>query len=145
MDALRGLIMLGIGILAYMDLLNVTGVLIAAFLASMCSVFFNPAVNTLMIDIIPHDDMIRGQSIVSSVSSLINLIGKAISGALVAFLGVPFIIVFNGVSYLFSAFTELFIYVPKTKRQNERVTLNGVLNDFKIAIQEIFKNKFCHR
>lgn len=142
MDALRGLIMLGIGILAYMDLLNVTGVLIAAFLASMCSVFFNPAVNTLMIDIIPHDDMIRGQSIISSVSSLINLIGKAISGALVAFLGVPFIIVFNGISYLFSAFTEMLIHVPKTKRQNERVTINSILNDFKIAIQEIFKNKF---
>jgi len=142
MDILRGLIMLIVGILAIMNHLSVPIVLIAAFLASLCSVFFNPAVNTLMIDIIPHDDMVRGQSISSSVNSLINLIGKAMSGALVAFLGVPLIIIFNGISYLFSAFTEMFIHVPKTKRQGERVTVTGILNDFKIAIRAIFSNRF---
>ena len=142
MDILRGLIMLIVGILAIMNHLSVPIVLIAAFLASLCSVFFNPAVNTLMIDIIPHDDMVRGQSISSSVNSLINLIGKAMSGALVVFLGVPLIIIFNGISYLFSAFTEMFIYVPKTKRQGEKVTVTGILNDFKIAIRAIFSNRF---
>lgn len=142
MDILRGLIMLMVGILAIMNHLSVQIVLIAAFLASLCSVFFNPAVNTLMIDIIPHDDMVRGQSISSSVYSLINLIGKAMSGALVAFLGVPLIIIFNGISYLFSAFTEMFIHVPKTKRQGERVSVTGILNDFKIAIRAIFSNRF---
>lgn len=142
MDILRGLIMLIVGILAIMNHLSVPIVLIAAFLASLCSVFFNPAVNTLMIDIIPHDDMVRGQSISSSVNSLINLIGKAMSGALVAFLGVPLIIIFNGISYLFSAFTEMFIHVPKTKRQGEKVTVTGILNDFKIAIRAIFSNRF---
>ena len=142
MDILRGLIMLIVGILAIMNHLSVPIVLIAAFLASLCSVFFNPAVNTLMIDIIPHDDMVRGQSISSSVNSLINLIGKAMSGALVVFLGVPLIIIFNGISYLFSAFTEMFIHVPKTKRQGEKVTVTGILNDFKIAIRAIFSNRF---
>lgn len=142
MDAIRGLIMLIVGVLANMNQLSVSIVLIAAFLASLCSVFFNPAVSTLMIDIIPHDDMVRGQSITSGGYSLINLIGKAISGALVAFLGVPFIIILNGISYLFSAFTEMFIHVPKTKRQGEKVTVSGILNDFKIAIKAIFKNKF---
>ena len=86
--------------------------------------------------------MVRGQSISSSVNSLINLIGKAMSGALVAFLGVPLIIIFNGISYLFSAFTEMFIHVPKTKRQGEKVTVTGILNDFKIAIRAIFSNRF---
>ena len=142
MDTLRGIIMLIVGILAYMNQLNVTIVLIAAFLASLCSVFFNPAVSTLMIDIIPHDDMVRGQSITSSGYSLINLIGKALSGALVAFLGVPFIIMLNGISCLFSAFTELFIAVPQSKKQGEKVTVQGILNDFKNAVHEIFKNRF---
>lgn len=142
MDALRGIIMLIVGILAMMNHLSVPIVLIAAFLASLCSVFFNPAVNTLMIDIIPHDDMVRGQSITSGGYSLINLIGKAISGALVAFLGVPIIILFNGISYLFSAFTEMFVHVPKTKKQGEKVTVSGILNDFKFAIHEIFNNRF---
>lgn len=142
MDVLRGIIMLAIGILAFSNQLNVTFVLIAAFLAAMCSVFFSPAVNTLLIDIIPHDDMIRGQSVQSGITSFTNLIGKALSGALVAFFGIPLIIVMNGISYLLSALTEMFIEVPKTKRQGEKVTIKGIFEDFKVAVKEIYGNKF---
>ena len=142
MDLLRGLIMLIVGALAFTDKLSVPIVLAAAFLASACSVFFHPAVSTLMLDIIPHDDMVRGQSVHSGINSLINLVGKALSGALVAFLGVPLIIVINGISYLFSAATEVFIHVPKTVRQGEKVTVSGILRDFGLAIREIFGNRF---
>ena len=142
MDALRGLIMLIVGALAFTDKLSVPIVLAAAFLASACSVFFNPAVSTLMLDIIPHDDMVRGQSVHSGITSFINLVGKALSGALVAFLGVPLIIVINGISYLFSAATEVFIRVPKTVQQGAKVTVSGILRDFGLAIREIFGNRF---
>ena len=142
MDVLRGLIMLALGVLLYMSKLTIPGVLLAAFLASLCSVFFNPAVNTLMIDIIPHDDMVRGQSIFSASNALINMVGKAFSGVLVAFLGVPLIVVLNGVSYLISALTETFIHVPRTVQQGEKVTVKGVLHDFGRAIKAIFADKF---
>ena len=142
MDALRGLIMLIVGALAFTDKLSVPIVLAAAFLASACSVFFSPAVSTLILDIIPHDDMVRGQSVHSGITSFINLVGKALSGALVAFLGVPLIIVINGISYLFSAATEVFIHVPKTVQQGAKVTVSGILRDFGLAIREIFGNRF---
>lgn len=142
MDALRGLIMLLVGALAFTDKLSVPVVLAAAFLASACSVFFSPAVSTLMLDIIPHDDMVRGQSVHSGITSFINLVGKALSGALVAFLGVPLIIVINGISYLFSAATEVFIHVPKTVQQGAKVTVSGIFRDFGLAIREIFGNRF---
>ena len=142
MDAFRGVIMLALGILAFADSLSVPVVLEAAFLASACSVFFSPAVSTLMLDIIPHDDMVRGQSMFSGVNSFINLVGKAVSGALVALLGVPLIVLLNGVSYLISAFTELFITVPKTAHQGEKITLRGIFSDFGVAVREIFRNRY---
>lgn len=142
MDALRGLIMLLVGALAFTDKLSVPIVLAAAFLASACSVFFSPAVSTLILDIIPHDDMVRGQSVHTGINSFINLVGKALSGAMVAFLGVPLIIVINGISYLFSAVTEVFIHVPKTCQQGTKVTVSGILRDFGLAIREIFGNRF---
>ncbi len=141
MDALRGLIMLVLGVLLYTNSLSIPGVLLAALLASLCSVFFNPAVNTLMIDLIPHDDMVRGQSVFSASNALINLVGKAFSGVLVAFLGVPLIVVLNGVSYLISAVTEMFIRVPRTVQQGQRVTVKGVLTDFGKAIKSIFASR----
>ena len=41
-------------------------------------------------------------------------------------MGGPLIILINGVSYLISAFTELFITVPKTVHQGEKITLRGL-------------------
>ena len=142
MDVMQAIIMLTVGALAYMDKLNVPGVLVAAFLASFGTVFYNPAVSTLMIDIIPHKDMVQGQSIHSGVLGLIQLGGNAFSGVLVAFFGVPLIVVINGISNLYSAFSELFIHVPKTVQQGAPVTVKGVLSDTKQAVKSVFADLF---
>jgi hypothetical protein len=94
-----------------------------------------------MIDIIPHDDMVRGQSIHSGIVSIIDLVGSAFSGAMVAFFGVPLIVVINGISNLYSACTELFVHVPKTVQQKEAVTAKGVLKDSLVAAKTIFSDE----
>ena len=139
-DAFQGLIMLTVGVLAYLNALSVPIVLLAALLASFCGVFYSPAVNTLMLDIIPRDDMVRGQSICSSSSSLVNLVGSAFSGVVVAFLGVPLIVVINGLSNLYAAFSELFVHVPRTVQQGTKVTVKGVLGDTWSAVKIIFSD-----
>lgn len=137
MDLMQSLVMLTIGILAYLGRLNVAGVLIAAFLAAMGSVFYSPAVSTLMIDIIPHDDMVRGQSLFSGMNSMINMVGTAFSGVMVAFFGVPLIVVINGLSNLYSAVSEFFIHVPRTVQQGDPVTAKGILRDSGAAVKAI--------
>ena len=141
-DALQGLLMLTVGILAYRNILSVPLVLVVAFLAAFGSVFYSPAISTLMLDIIPHHDMVRGQSIHSSINSLIQLVGTAFSGAMVAFFGVPLIVVINGLSNLYSAFTELFIKVPRTVQQGQAVTIRNILLDTKKAVTSIFSDDF---
>lgn len=141
-DVLQGLLMVAVGILAFTNALSVPIVLIVALLAAFGSVFYSPAISTLMIDIIPRDDMVRGQSIHSGISSLISLVGTAFSGAMVAFLGVPLIVVINGLSNLYSAVTELFVHVPKTIQQGTQVTVKGVLQDSRKAVGMIFSSRF---
>ena len=141
MDIMQGIVMLGIGLLAYLDKLNIPGVLIAAFLAALGSVFYSPAANTLMIDIIPHDDMTRGQSIFSGSNALINMVGTAFSGVMVAFFGVPLIVIINGLSNLYSALSELFIHVPRTVQQGTQVSAKSILRDSKQAVRMIFSDK----
>lgn len=142
MDILQSVIMLTVGVLAYMDKLEIPGVLLAAFLAAFGSVFYSPAVSTLMLDIIPRDDLVRGQSIFSSTTSLINLAGTAFSGVLVAFFGVPLIVILNGLSNLYSAISELFIHVPKTVQQGDPVSVKTVLHDTAAAVKTIFSEKY---
>ncbi len=140
MDVMQGIVMLSVGILAYTGHLGVNVVLIAAFLAALGSVFYSPAVGTLMIDIIPHDHMVQGQSIHSGIMGLIQLTGSAFSGMMVAFFGVPLIVIINGISNLYSAFSELFIHVPKTVQQGETVTVKRVLSDSATAVKAVFSD-----
>ncbi|MBO5778838.1 MAG: MFS transporter [Clostridia bacterium] len=142
MDIMQGVIMLGIGLLAYLNQLNVPGVLIAAFLAALGSVFYSPAVSTLVLDIIPRDDMTRGQSVSSGIGALIDLVGTAFSGVMVAFFGVPLIVILNGFSNLYSAFTELLIRVPKTAQHGEPVSVKRILRDSKEAVRMIGSDRF---
>lgn len=136
-DAFQGVLMITMGLLAYMNKLSVPGVLVAAFLASLGGVFYSPASSTVLIDIIPRDDMVRGQSLFSGVNSTINMIGTAISGVFVAFFGVPLIIIINGCSNLYSALSEMLISVPKTVQQGEQVTVKGIIRDMKTAVKDI--------
>ena len=138
MDLLQSAVMISVGVLVYFGRLSTTGVLIAAFLAALGSVFYSPAISTIMIDIIPHDDMVRGQSIFSGTNSLVSLVGSALSGALVAFFGVPVMVIFNGLSNLYSAITEIFITAPKTVQQGNKVTVRGLLSDSRTAVKTIF-------
>ena len=138
MDLMQSVVMLTIGTLAYLNKLNVPGVLIAAFLAALGTVFYSPAVNTLLLDIIPHNDMVRGQSVFSGMNSLISMVGTAFSGVMVAFFGVPLIVILNGLSNLYSAVSELFIHFPKTVQQGDQVTVRSVLRDSKAALKAIF-------
>jgi len=61
---------------------------------------------------------------------------------MVAFFGVPLIVVINGLSNLYSALSELFIRVPRTVRQGEQVTVKGLLTDSHRAIGDIFSDRF---
>lgn len=141
MDLLQSVIMITVGILAFMDKLNVAGVLIAALLAALGTVFYSPAVNTVILDIIPHDDLVRGESVFSGATSFVNMIGTAFSGVMVAFFGVPLIIVINGLSNLYSAISEYFIKVPRTVKQGTPVTVKGLLKDNASALKIIFSDK----
>jgi hypothetical protein len=94
-------------------------------------------VSTLLIDIIPRDDMVRGHSLFSGMESMISMVGTAFSGVMVAFFGVPLIVVINGLSNLYSAVSELFIRVPRTVQQGDPVTVSGILRDSGAAVKAI--------
>ena len=140
-DVLQGLLMIAVGILAYFNKLNVPTVLVVALVAALAGVFYSPAANTALIDIIPRDDIVRGESIFSGANSLINMVGNAFSGVMVAFFGVPLIVIINGLSNLYSALSELFIKVPKTVNQGAPITAKTIMKDTRSALKSIFSDK----
>ncbi len=129
MDFLRGVLMIVVGYLATQEALSINMVMFTALVASVCAVFFGPAAYTTYVDLVPKSELVRAQSITSGTQSLINLVGKGVSGALLTFFGIGPMIIINGFSFLLSAFTECFIRVPLGVKQGMPISVKHVWND----------------
>ncbi|MBN2621353.1 MFS transporter [candidate division WOR-3 bacterium] len=113
MDALRGLIVVGIGIATYTGIIQIWMVFVAGIIISVCGAFFNPSVSSSIPDIVPKDKLVQANSLFSILYTGSGIIGNSGGGFLYAVLGAPFMFLFNGVSYVFSAVTECIIKIPK--------------------------------
>jgi len=130
-DSVRGILMLIVGFLALSNHLSVELVLLTAFVAALSGSMFGPAALTVFVDLVPHSELVRAQSLSSGTNNLINFIGKGVSGALLTFIGVAPMIILNGISFLFSAVSIFFIKVPRTTKQdlNQTITVSRILSD----------------
>lgn len=139
-DAIRGVIMIAIGIIAFQDNLEVWMVLVVAFIAALCSIFFNPAVNTAVVQMVPEEALVQAQSVVEGTNSLIRMIGSAVSGFLVIVFKVPLMILINGISFLISAFTECFIHFAPHTKASRPLSVKSIISDMKDGLLFV-KNK----
>jgi len=138
-DIIRGIIFLIVGYFAYNNLLSVSMVIIVAFISGICGSFFSPAASSLFPDLLPSDELVRGESIGSGTDSLIRLVGSAVSGTLIVLLGVPMLIIINGISYLISALSEYFITPMRTKNQATVINPKVILTDIKEGASFVLK------
>lgn len=130
-DIVRGVIFLLVGYMALKNELNVTMVVIVALVSGVCGAFFSPAASSLFPDLLPNDEVVRGQSIASGTDSLIRLAGSAASGSLIVMFKVPVLILLNGMTYFLSAFSELFITPITTKNQDTKINVKTIMSDMK--------------
>ncbi|MDP2814680.1 MAG: MFS transporter [Erysipelotrichaceae bacterium] len=141
MDFIRGLVMFGVAYFAYQENLSVIMVMFTAFVAAFCHLFFSPAIQTVLVDTIPNKDLMRGQSLNGGIMSLLGLSGRALSGVLLIVFGVPLMILLNGVSFMISAFSELFIEIPPTKKAGTKIHVAQIVADIKEGAVATYNDK----
>lgn len=117
MDALRGVVVLYMGWLVLNNGLTLPVLYVGTAVMSIGQVFFSPALRAAMPTIVPKDELNRANSLVGMMSKISGVIGPAIGGVLIITLGIPLAFILNGVSFLFSAFSESFIEIPLVKRE----------------------------
>jgi len=139
-DLISGVLMLGIGFLCMNNYLNIPLLTLFTIIIAFVGVFYNPAISTILIDIVPKSEFVRANSIVSSMQSVVQLVSRGISGFLLIYFGVGQLIIFNGISYIFSALSECFINVPKTPNQGTGVNLGNIKDDLVTGFKAMFHN-----
>jgi MFS family permease len=121
MDFIRGFIVVMIGIAALTDTIEIWMVFTAGIILGICAAFFNPAVSSIIPDVVPTSKVMQANSAFNMIYSGTNILGNPIGGVAYQMLGAPIMFLFNGVSYIFSAATEVFIKVPKIQREAEQL------------------------
>ena len=128
-DLIRGVVFVVLGLLAFRNMMSVPAVVAAALISGACSSLFDPASSSLVPEILEESVLIKGQSLYNSFSTIINLIGTALSGILIVEYGVPVLILVNGICYVVSAFSEWFIHDYPSHKAKEVSSLKTIRKD----------------
>lgn len=127
MDVLRGVACLGF--VAAIVLTEFETALTALFvfmsISGMAMAVFNPAINAAIPSLVPAQQLPRANSLMQGATTVFSTASLGVGGFLYAALGAPLLFLVNGISYLFSAFTESFIHIPQPER--EPIKLNSLV------------------
>jgi len=86
---------------------------IISVLATIVSAFFRPAISAAIPDLVPPDKLASANSISQFSMQLSGFLGQGAGGVLYRVLGAPVLFLFDGLSYIFSAISEMFITIPQ--------------------------------
>jgi MFS family permease len=118
-DAARGVVIVAVAAAAFAGVLDVWMVFVAGVILGLGGAFFGPAVISALPDVVPKAKLVKANSLFQLIYTGSGIPGFSVGGFLYALLGAPLMFLINGVSYLFSAATEVFIKVPKVRHEKQ--------------------------
>lgn len=114
-----------------------------AFMTSCVSVFFRPALTALMPDQVKKDQLLEANSLLFSTSNLMMIVGPAVGGFMVGFVGQDWAFWFDAVTFLASALAVFFI-IEKWQRRGTDQEKQGVkswINDLAWGLSYIVRQR----
>ena len=95
---------------------------------SACGQFFSPAIMAAIPQIVPSKQLEKANSLQQITQTITGMSGYALGGLLAAVVGIPALFLVNGLAYLVSAFSELFISLQPVMKAS-KLSLQTVLGD----------------
>ena len=98
---------------------EITTIYVLSAFSTMISLFFSPAIQAATPRIVPKEELLTANSLTSMTRQVANLGGPAIGGIIIALWGVKMAFLINGVSFLISALSEVFIHIPPATHESK--------------------------
>ena len=102
-DIVRGVAIVGITVIYYAGMLNLTAILIVQVILSAAAAFFNPTASAILPQIVAKDRLARSNALSQLLSGSANILGPILGGLAVAWCGYAFVFLVNAASFLLSA------------------------------------------
>lgn len=121
--------------------LSIINIYILVILLEVTEIFFGSAMSAVLPSIVHKEDLFQANSIRSVVSSLCSMLSPLLAAVLYGALGLKIIFFINAISFILSAISELFIHIPATHKQPEKINLQAFKTDLIEGIKIINNNK----
>lgn len=137
-DLIRAVVILGIAYYLFTapDVITIIIVLfVMNVLLAVNSAFFNPASSSLLRFIVKDEELQQAASYLQGSHNLQALIGLILGGIMYATLGIVWIFLVNGLGYLVSAISEIFIRYDHLEHGGSDVSVKGMLADIRYGLK----------
>lgn len=108
---------------------------------SLISTIFQPTIGTIIPTIVKKEMLLEANSLNTLVLNIGKTIAPALGGMLFGFYGMYLVLLINGISFILSAISEMFIKVPKNKSIGKKMSIKAFGTDFKEGLVFIKNNK----
>ncbi|GAC1647748.1 MAG: MFS transporter [Ktedonobacteraceae bacterium] len=140
-DVIRALLILGLVFAP-----NVSTIYALAMLIAVATTFFRPTVQAVIPAIVQEDELLAANSVAWSTEQLVQIIGSAVAGGLIVFLGPKAAFVFNAGTFLFSALMISTMQVPEvTLPESEKKGWRLYLSEMQEGLRYTMKDTFVSR
>jgi MFS family permease len=137
-DLLRGLIVSGVVLLYYFDMLGFHMIILSQVLLSINAAFFDPAIPAVIPQLVTADELTRANSKHQFVQGISNIIGPALGGIAVASFGYLCVFIVNALSFFISGFIEMLMRLPDSPAARPKVK---IVRDIQTGYRYIFSNR----
>jgi len=136
-DLLRGIVLGCFALLFISGSMDFYLILILQVILSVNGAFFDPAIPSVIPQIVNQDQLTRANSLHQFVNGFSLVGGAMLGGIAVAGFGYGWVFFLNGITFLLSALFESFIAIPPVPVEHK----NSLVTDMKQGYQYLFRNQ----
>jgi len=116
MDVLSGVVILGFWRIYSTGNMSMIHIYILVILLSLISCLFNPTIGSVLPLIVKKEEILEANSINSFINSFGYLISPLLAAAIMSKVNIGLLLFINGISFLLSAFSEMFLNIPRIQK-----------------------------
>ncbi len=140
-DLLRGLIIALLALFFYLEMMNFYVILLMQALLSVNAAFFDPAIPSVIPQIVNEKDLASANSKHQFVNGFSTIAGAFLAGIFISSFGYLWAFILNAVSFLLSAWFECFIQIPPSYNSAQKKEQSGLMHDMKQGYHYIFSKR----
>jgi len=138
-DLARAATLTTLPIMAWFDTITIGQIMGVATLVALFSMIFQTADNAYLPTVVAHDQLLEGNAKLATTDAVAEIAGPALAGVLIQLLTAPFAILFDALSYLWSA-----VLLGRIKRPEVPLATGETMPDLRQETVEGMRFVFAH-